>query len=265
MAIKTAKGYRLTEEEGQYVRTYYPMMGTKKLAAKLGVGFHTIRNYVRKHDISAEQVPEGHISVTDATVELGLQSRASLHAKAVAHGVIKRRGKRADGKARLVSVPLSWVKEQKQQRPIEIAEELAEADWMTVKQAADYVGLNHTTLSNALRAFRGATDMTPLIMRYFEHARVLQAQSLEGRRPKYMLHPQDVEEARVMLERDARERESMYTIRQMADASGLRYETVWRRAQVREVPYTRYLDERNQVTAYFTAENTLRIIDKLPT
>lgn len=265
MVIKTSRGYRITEEGGRYIKTYYPLMGARRLAEKMGVNFYTIRNYVRDHGVTAQQVPAGYITISDATAEIGVLSRASLQAKAVAHGVIKRRGKKADGKARIVMVPIWWMEEQKRKRPTEVAEELAEADWMTIGEAAKYVGLNHSTIRNALRALRGESNLRPFVMRYFENVRVVRAQSVEGRQPKYMLHPQDVEAARVMMERDARAREGLYTIAQMMQVSGMSKEAVWRRADVRKVPYERYLDEHNRVTAYFTAENVLRIVDKLPT
>lgn len=264
MVIKTSRGYRITEEGGRYVRTHYPAMGAKRLAEKLGVSFYTIRNYVRAHGIRADEAPEGWLSLTDATAEIGLMSRASLHAKAVAHGVIRRRGRKADGKARLAMVPVKWVREQQRQRPREVAEELAEAEWMTVGQAAKYLGLNHSTLRNALQALRGETELRPFILRYLTGVRVVRAQSVEGRHPKMMLHPQDVEAARVMMERDARAREKLYTIKDMVRASGMTRDALWRRVDVRQVPYERYLDEKNNITAYFTAENVLRIIDRLP-
>lgn len=262
MIERIGRGVRLTEEGQRYVKTHYPTLGAKRLAEKMGVGFYTIRNYVRNNGIGADDAPAGFLSITDAAVEIGVLSRASLYAKARRQGVLRRRGRKSDGTARVSFVPAWWVREQRGLRSDEIVEELAEADWMTVQQVAEYVGLNHTTVRNALRALRGKTKLRPFIMRYFQHARVVLAVSFEGSHPRMMMHPQDVETARVMLERDTRERDTMLSIDQLVESSGVKRDALWRRALLRGVPYSIFLDENNHTRAYFTPENAERVTQK---
>lgn len=206
-----------TEADDRLVRRNYASRGSAWLARRLGVAVHSVQNRARVLSVTAIGVVPGRLTVTDAAAEIGLLISA-VHDLAVREGVLSRVGRKADGKARYGTVPVSWV--EAHAKRVKAERVAAENDWTPIQVAAKAWGVGASTVRQALRG-RGFVAELGIPIRF--------AKAYTGGNGALVVHPFDVDAVRVALDRRRRAIESMVSVAELSLAVGASRETVRRR------------------------------------
>lgn len=200
------RGARITEKEGEFIHTYYNARGARWVAEQLRRPTKSIKQYAHRHGIGGRQLPNAALKKRMTLAEASEVTKLSISAvykRAINDGVLMRHGGTPRRPA-ISSVPNAWVKEQRREREgiQENPDELRRAGWLSVDEAAKYIGVN----ASGMRAtFIRQGNTNPPI-------RNVMCRNSHGN-PTRFLHPQDVEAYRAQLEKEARQAETMVSLK----------------------------------------------------
>lgn len=142
------KYHRWTRNEIHVLKRNYTLRGAAWIADKLGLNVNQVKNKARNLDIIADTASPGSMLLNEAAFHIAI-SYQSVYRRAVQDDVMKRIGRQANGKARLLTVPVKWVEAQVTAARRE--SEVAHRGWLTVVESADALRVPHESVRAALR------------------------------------------------------------------------------------------------------------------
>lgn len=246
------RGMPISEKEARMIERYYAARGSFWLAKALGRSPQTVQQFAWRNGIDGRILPDNvgtrRMTLNEAEQVTGY-SYEWLRQRADREGVLERHG----GTARLpaiCSVPTSWVKllaAEREDVSLE-REELLAAGWLTVPQAAKYIGIKASALS--ARLARKSQPDPPM--------RATRCRAKAGR-PMWLLHPQDVEAHRVQLETEERRSRDMVPFKHLAVEFEITHNGLLRHATALGIEPVRLQRKRRAAMLYVSKDDARRL------
>lgn len=239
-----------TAAEDEYLTRHFGTRGGTWCAEKLGRTVGSVRGRARRLHLVSGVGNATFITVAAVATELGV-TYTTIYTRAEREGVLKRFGKSTrTGKALAVHVPRKWARELIQNYPRTTEAELQAAGWLSIRETADYLGVSFSLVKHALN---GDMGLAP----HLQHARKERVRARRGP-SKLMLHPQDVEAARVALDEERRTVTEGVSLKEIAVELDVTLQAVRARAEARGVQ-PRYVLGRG-VRAHHVTRDEARVL-----
>lgn len=244
-------GRRFGPKEMAFVERHYAELGLGRLAKRLGRTTHSIKRMATKLKVPGRAIPEAdmmrYVSIVEAADITGLAPE-TVRDRADKDGVAKRYGGSAKLPA-LTAVPRAWAEKLKKEiKPLAgHAKEFQEAGWMSMKQAADYIGITRSGLSKLL------LHKPELVT-----ARMLWTKNDIGAH-KRMLHPKIADDIRRNLDAQRLKASRMVSIKSIAADLGVKHGTIFARCKRYGIEPEVLMTTRNIFMAFVSKEDAARV------
>jgi len=210
--------HRWTREETEFLERHYTAQGAAWVAKRLGLTPKQVHNRAEHLGLEAFRPAVGHIRTAEAAFHAGVTPE-HMHARALRAGVLRRVGRRADGRARFTTVPRKWAEEQAAM--LKARQEATQREWVRLDEAAALTGLTVSTLHRATRGGSGLVNHLGVTLRC-----AVAASRTRFGRPAITIHPHDVDALRVALDKHRRFVATLVPLKTLAAECGVKLVTL---------------------------------------